>query len=84
MTVETDLLDRLELFRGVFERDRFAGAALRGSLPCIPLRTALPTASKEYEGCLTWLQGATGVASVVYVCLKSAADTYSWKAAVTG
>lgn len=65
-------------------RDRWAGATLRGGLPRAPQRTALPTASAELEGCIVLIVGASGAASVLYVCLKGTADTYSWKAVATG
>jgi hypothetical protein len=45
---------------------------------------ALPSASATYRGCLWVVQGAGGAADVCYVCLKSAADTYSWKTVSTG
>jgi hypothetical protein len=43
-----------------------------------------PTASAAHRGALFIVQGAGGVADVAQVCLKSAADTYSWKTIVTG
>lgn len=46
--------------------------------------TALPTATVQWEGVLMTVQGGAGVASVTSVCLKSAADTYSWKTLATG
>lgn len=45
---------------------------------------ALPTADAAHEGQLRMVAGGAGVASVVYACLKSAADTYSWKTVSTG
>lgn len=45
---------------------------------------ALPVASATYRGEF-WLEaGGGGVADVLYVCLKSGADTYSWKTVSTG
>jgi hypothetical protein len=47
-------------------------------------KSALPTASATYRGKIIRVEGATGVADVCYICMKSATDTYSWKAIVTG
>lgn len=46
--------------------------------------TALPTASSQYRGRMVRVEGAAGVADSLYVCMKSATDTYSWKPVVTG
>jgi len=77
---EARVLRDLEQIR----RDRMVGAAIRGGMPRLILRSALPTASKDYEFCFVGIPGAAGAASVVYVCLKSAADTYSWKSWAAG
>ncbi len=45
---------------------------------------ALPTAVAERRGALFVVQGAVGVADTLQVCLKSAANTYSWKVIATG
>lgn len=45
---------------------------------------ALPTAAAALRGALFVVQGANGVADTLQVCLKSSADTYSWKAVATG
>ena len=45
---------------------------------------ALPTASASLRGALFVVRGATGVADTLQVCLKSAADAYSWKVLATG
>lgn len=45
---------------------------------------SLPGASSTYRGATTIVRGASGVADVMYVCLKSSADTYSWKTVATG
>ena len=45
---------------------------------------ALPTAVAALRGALFLVQGAAGVADTLQVCLKSAADTYSWKVITTG
>ena len=58
-----------------FERDRFTGSAVTGSLPRVPSRTALPTAGAAYEGCIVFVGGATGH---IYVC-KQTASVYEWK-----
>lgn len=46
--------------------------------------TSLPTASATFRNTMAIVHGGTGVADVLYICLKSAADTYSWKTVVTG
>ena len=72
-----DLLSQLE-------GDRWTRATLRGGLPRMVVRTALPTASADWAYALVTIPGGAGAADVTYQCLKSAADTYSWKAVVTG
>lgn len=60
-------------------RDQWAGMpAWRGTLPRVPQRAELPTASKELAGCIVRVAGASGVADKVYVCQKGADDGYSW------
>lgn len=44
----------------------------------------LPPAAPANEGKLITILGAPGVADVLYVCLKSATNTYSWKVVATG
>ena len=47
----------------------------------VPLQgAALPTAASQLRGMQFLVQGGAGVADVLYVCMKSAADTYSWVA----
>lgn len=43
-----------------------------------------PAAGSAYRGMLFVTQGGTGVTDTISVCLKSAADTYSWVSIVTG
>jgi hypothetical protein len=45
---------------------------------------ALPTAAVQLRGCFARIDGGTGVADLLYVCQKSAGDTYSWKLLSTG
>lgn len=45
---------------------------------------ALPTASAALRGALFVVRGAAGVADTLQVCLKSSADSYSWKVLATG
>jgi hypothetical protein len=40
--------------------------------------TALPTASAVYRGQYYLLQGATGIADKLYVCVKLSNNTYDW------
>jgi hypothetical protein len=39
---------------------------------------SLPTASSSYRGQFYVVQGATGVADTLYVCLKQSNNTYQW------
>jgi hypothetical protein len=41
---------------------------------------APPTATAAMRGKLWYQGGAAGVADQVFICVKSAADTYSWRA----
>lgn len=41
--------------------------------------STLPTAGSAYRGQVRAVRGATGVADVLYVCMKDAADAYAWK-----
>lgn len=45
---------------------------------------ARPAAGVNYRGMLFVTQGAGGVTDTISVCLKAAADTYSWVAITTG
>lgn len=45
---------------------------------------ARPTAGSAYRGMLFVTQGAGGVTDTLSVCLKSAANTYSWVSIITG
>jgi len=66
-----DLLARLKT-------NSFVGTPLRGGLPLIPQRTALPTASADFQGLIIYIPGASGVADGAYICEKAAAGSYSW------
>lgn len=46
--------------------------------------TLLPSADINSEGTIWVVEGASGVADTLQVCLKSAADTYSWITLATG
>ncbi len=66
-------------------RDLWAGAVvLRGALPTFPNVAALPVASADWRGKAALVLGAPGDADVIYLCLKAAADTYSWVSWATG
>jgi hypothetical protein len=45
---------------------------------------ALPAASEGRRGQIVLLAASDGVADTLQICLKSAADTYSWKVLQTG
>ena len=47
-------------------------------------RTSLPTASVDYRGCMVRVEGGTGVADKLYMCMKAAAGTYSWVQIASG
>lgn len=51
---------------------------------CIQTPDSLPTAGVAYRGVMAYQSGAGGVADTVVCCMKSAADTYSWKTVITG
>jgi len=44
----------------------------------------LPAASAAYRGKMLRVEGGAGVADLLYMCMKSAADTYSWVQIATG
>lgn len=46
--------------------------------------TTLPTAEEKSRGRIVYVRGAAGVTDSLRVCLKSAADTYSWREIITG
>ena len=46
--------------------------------------SARPTAGPDYRGMMWVTPGGAGVADTVEICLKSAADTYSWVNIATG
>jgi hypothetical protein len=50
----------------------------------ISILDALPTPEEGQRGREVLILGDPGVADVLYVCLKSAADTYSWKQVQAG
>ena len=43
-----------------------------------------PTAAEIYRGRVWLVLGASGAADSLQICLKSAADTYSWKVITSG
>jgi hypothetical protein len=61
-----------------------AAAALVGNLQIGTAGAARPTAAAGVRGTLWYSRSAGGVADTLEVCLKSAADTYSWKVIQTG
>jgi len=44
----------------------------------------LPTASADYRGKMIRVEGGAGVADKLYICMKTAADTYSWIQVASG
>jgi len=44
----------------------------------------LPEASSSYRGMMIRVEGGAGVADKLYICMKSAADTYSWVQIASG
>lgn len=80
MAVDEELLDRW--VRQLRASSWLDPATASGSLPKVPTTTlgTLPTATADYRGRVIMVYGAAGVADAFYVCVKSAADTYSWVA----
>lgn len=66
-----------------FVQGGFAADA-RGVLTSVDTAVTLPAAAATYRGQNRTIIGAGGAADVTYQCMKSAADTYSWKAVATG
>ncbi len=81
--VTGDIRD-FEGFMRALDRDQFAGPPLRGGIPRVMVRSALPVASVETRGRFCVILGGAGVADTVYCCLKSAANTYSWVSWLVG
>lgn len=50
----------------------------------LPDAGTLPAALKTFRGVIAFQPGASSVADTLKMCMKSAADTYSWKTVVTG
>lgn len=61
-------------------RSRFAGDDLRGNLPAFPSRPSLTplAAAAPRRARVVFVPGAAGVADALWLCLKTAADTYVW------
>lgn len=49
--------------------------------PSVPV---LPTAAAYYRRRMAVVEGGVGVADTLYVCLKAAGGTYSWRAIISG
>lgn len=80
MATDTERIDRdVQRFR---RSEWLAPGVTAGSLPKVPTTTlgTLPTASAAFRGRLIMVYGATTVADGFYVCVKDAADAYSWVA----
>lgn len=71
---------------GIVNNLRLNGDATTNSFGGIILSTAAaaPSASSIYRGMIRVEQGGDGVADKFQICLKSAADTYSWVDIITG
>ena len=65
-----------ELTAALIERNQFVGAPLRGLLPQVPHRAALPTAGEPMKYRLIVVRGTP---DIVYVCLRNAAGTWGWR-----
>jgi len=50
----------------------------------VPTENAKPTAAVAYRNALLVQQGGAGIADLVFMCLKSSADAYSWVQLATG
>lgn len=73
--------DRTDHAASLLDRDRFAGNVLRGGLPQVPVRDALPTASVELRYSIIVVRGTPDVA---YICLRDAGGVWGWRTAATG
>ena len=51
-----------------------------GTFVRLPKHASLPTANAARRGATIRIEGGIGVADGVYICVKDAADAYSWKA----
>ncbi len=63
------------------ERDAWAGSVLRGGIPRVPVRDALPTAEESQAYRMLVLRGTP---DVLYICLRNAGGTWDWRTAATG
>lgn len=50
----------------------------------VPSVGALPTAGVTFRGKTVFIPGTSSTADTFYICLKSATNTYSWKAIIGG
>ena len=62
-------------------RDRFVGSILKGGLPQLSSRDALPTATADFAYRIIVLRGTPDIA---YICLRDAGGTWGWRSAATG
>jgi len=68
-----------DVLSALIQRDSWAGMVItRGTLPRVPQRATLPTASDATVGQLVRIPGATGAADATYECKKGSDDAYSW------
>lgn len=79
-----ELAQRLEALEREVQQLRAAAAHADGGRLIIPRAVTTPTASKITRDVLYVAEGASGVADVVKVILKGAADGYSAVTVATG
>jgi len=46
--------------------------------------SALPTPEEAYRGHMIRVEGGAGVADKLYICMKTATDTYTWVEVASG
>jgi len=79
---DPSLEDRIARLETLLGSDGWAGRVImRGTLPRVVVRDALPVAAAEFRYACLVLRGTPDVA---YICLRSAGGTWGWRASATG
>ncbi len=84
MTDTDDIRRRLDAIDREVQRLKAANVEASGRGMVLPRAVTAPTASEVTRGLIYVTEGGAGVADVVNVILKSAADTYSAVTIATG
>lgn len=75
-----DIDDRIDRLEQSLQRSRWLGP-LYGSLPQVPVRTTLPTASEDFAYRLIVIEDTP---SVAYLCLQDGAGAWEWAEVASG